>query len=166
MLCREAAFFRICCGSIAYGPVGIEVLRDPSESVLAYGPQVLVALLHLGGFRGKQFRLAHVHEIGPEMKHERRLDIAGVQDIELKFTVYTSGRRKPVIVDLSEVSLITSMGLGMLITNAKTLQAQGIPFIILSPQPNVEKVLLMSGLQDLLPIEKDLASALDRIQNA
>src|SRR5438093_7979245 len=92
-----------------------------------------------------------------------RLDIAGVQDIELKFTVYTSGRRKPVIVDLSEVSLITSMGLGMLITNAKTLQAQGIPFIILSPQPNVEKVLLMSGLQDLLPIEKDLRSALDRI---
>jgi len=94
-----------------------------------------------------------------------RLDIAGVQDIELKFTVYTSAQRKPVIVDLSEVSLITSMGLGMLITNAKTLQTQGIPFILLNPQPPVEKVLLMSGLHDLLPIEKDLTSALNRIQN-
>jgi anti-sigma B factor antagonist len=92
-----------------------------------------------------------------------RLDIAGVQDIELKFTVCTSARRKPVIVDLSEVNLITSMGLGMLITNAKTLQAQGIPFILLNPQPPVEKVLMMSGLQDLLPIERDLTSALNRI---
>src|SRR5437762_2132241 len=82
MLCREAAFFRICCGSIAYGPVGIEVLRDPPESVLAYGPQVLVALLHLGGFRGKQLRLAHVHEIGPEMKHERRLNVASVDAVD------------------------------------------------------------------------------------
>jgi anti-anti-sigma factor len=93
-----------------------------------------------------------------------RLDIAGVQDIELKFTVYTSARRKPVIVDLSEVTLITSMGLGMLITNAKTLQAQGIPFVLLNPQPLVEKVVTMSGLNELLPIEKDLTSALNRIQ--
>src|SRR5439155_15335715 len=45
MLCRKAAFFRTRRGSIAHGPVGIEVLRDPPESVLAYGPQVLIALL-------------------------------------------------------------------------------------------------------------------------
>src|SRR5438034_11752304 len=82
MLCRKAAFFRSRRGSIPHGPVGIEVWRVPPESVLAYGPQVLVALLHLGGFRGKQLRLAHIHEIGPEMKHERRLNVAGVDAVD------------------------------------------------------------------------------------
>src|SRR5437763_16203686 len=82
MLRRKAAFFRSRRGSIAHGPVGIEVWRDPPESVLAYGPQVLVALLHLGGFRGKQLGLAHVYEIGPVMKHVRSLAVDGVDAID------------------------------------------------------------------------------------
>src|SRR6266446_5710779 len=81
MLGRKAAFFGSRRGGIAHGSVGIEVLRDPSEGVLAYGAQVLIAFLHFWGFRRKQLRLAHVHEIRPKMEHERRLDVAGIDAV-------------------------------------------------------------------------------------
>ncbi len=94
-----------------------------------------------------------------------RLDVPGVQEIDLKFTVYTSTQRLPVIVDLEKVTMITSMGLAMLVTSAKSLKPHGIPFILLNPQPQVEKVIQLSGLENLLPIEKDLSSAIQRIKN-
>jgi anti-sigma B factor antagonist len=94
-----------------------------------------------------------------------RLDVPGVQEIDLKFTVHTSTQRLPVIVDLEKVTLIASMGLAMLITNAKSLKTHGIPFILLNPQPQVEKVIVLSGLEGFLPIERDLSSALQRIKN-
>lgn len=95
-----------------------------------------------------------------------RLDVPGVQEIDLKFTIYTATQRLPVIVDLEKVTLITSMGLAMLITNAKSLKQHGIPFILLNPQPQVEKVIKLSGLENFLPIEKDLPSALQRIKDS
>lgn len=98
-----------------------------------------------------------VHLSGP-------LDIAGVQEISLKFTTFTTTQKKAVIIDLTNVTMITSMGLGMLITNAKSLKLHGIPTILMNPKPTVERVIKMSGLQELLPIEQDLESAIKRIQ--
>ena len=92
------------------------------------------------------------------------LDISGVQEVGLKFTSLTCTPRKPVIIDLNDVTMITSMGLGMLITNAKSLLLHQAPTVLLNPQPNVEKVILMSGLDDILPIEHDMDSALRRIK--
>lgn len=94
-----------------------------------------------------------------------RLDIAGVQEVQLKFTAFTATQRKPVIVDLSAVTLITSIGIGMLITNAKTLKTHDVPMILLNPQPNVAKVLELAGLNEILPIEQDLEAALQRIHS-
>jgi len=93
-----------------------------------------------------------------------RLDIPGVQEVQLKFTVFTATQRKPVIVNLAEVTLITSIGLGMLIGGANALSLHGLQMVLLSPQPNVEKVLLMAGLNQVLPIEHDLEAALKRLQ--
>ena len=94
-----------------------------------------------------------------------KLDIPGTHEVELKFTVLTSTQRKAVIVDLDQVDLITSIGLGLLITNAKTLKAMGQQMVLLSPKPNVDKVIRMSGLGQLLPIEYDLKAALEHILN-
>ena len=93
-----------------------------------------------------------------------RLDIPGVQEVDLKFTAHTSTRRKPVIVDLSGVSMITSMGLAMLISNAKVLHGQSIPMILLRPIPQVEKVIRMSALDEILCIEQDLDAAIKKIK--
>jgi anti-sigma B factor antagonist len=94
-----------------------------------------------------------------------RLDIPGVQEVQLKFTVCTATQRKPVIVDLSDVTLITSIGLGMLISGAHALKTHGVPMILLNPPPNVTKVLEMACVEELLPIERDLDAALRRINS-
>jgi anti-anti-sigma factor len=94
-----------------------------------------------------------------------RLDIPGVQEVQLKFTVFTATQRKPVIVDLSDVTLITSIGLGMLITGANALKTHGVPMILLNPQPNVAEVLELACVNEILPIEQDLEAALRRIQH-
>lgn len=93
------------------------------------------------------------------------LDIPGVDDIALKFTAFTATQRKPVIVDLSEVSMITSMGVGMLITAANTLRRHNASMILFNPQPNVERVLKMSGLDQIFTIEHDLDAAIHRISS-
>lgn len=93
-----------------------------------------------------------------------RLDVVGLNEIELKFTVMTALQRKAVIVDLSEVELLTSVGLGMLILSANNLKAQGKMMILLKPNRYVEKVVRMACLDEILPIEYDLTDALRRIK--
>ena len=71
-----------------------------------------------------------------------------------------------MIIDLSDVTLITSIGLGMLITSANALRLCSAPMILLNPARNVETVLEMAGVNDILPIEHDLNAALKRIQRS
>src|SRR5262245_19302818 len=87
-----------------------------------------------------------------------RLDIVGTQSVDLKFTALTSTRREHVIVDISEVDFISSIGMRLLATNAKTLQATGSKMILVNPQKVVENSLRMAGIDDLIPIT-DSASA-------
>jgi anti-sigma B factor antagonist len=90
------------------------------------------------------------------------LDIPAVQKIELKFTACTASYRKPVIVDLSEVTMITSMGVGMILSAARSLVANKGLLVLLKPQPNVEKVLNLAGVDTVVPVEHDLTSAVNR----
>jgi anti-anti-sigma factor len=92
-----------------------------------------------------------------------RMDILGVQKIELRFTTLTATQRKSVIVDLSDVELLVSVGLGLLIRNANTLKAHGKIMVLLKPQSRVERVIEIAGLHELLPIEHDSAEAQKRI---
>jgi anti-anti-sigma factor len=94
-----------------------------------------------------------------------RLDILGVQKIELQFTELTTDLRNPIIVDLSEVELMSSVGLGLLITAATILKAEDRAFILLKPQPRVERVIRIAGLHDFLPIEFDLKRAIKRTKS-
>ena len=89
-----------------------------------------------------------------------RMDIPGVQLVDLKFTVYTATRRKPVIIDLSDVELITSVGIGMLLRNAQTLKLHGQPMILLNPNSKVETVLRLTNVHEVTPVEKELDSAI------
>ena len=94
-----------------------------------------------------------------------RLDVRTVPKIEAKFAVAAEGRS--LIVDLSGVELMNSVGLGMLITHANMLRAAGRSMVLLSPSPRVEKVVRIAGLDILLlPIVFDMPSALRIIRNA
>jgi len=92
-----------------------------------------------------------------------RLDILGTQAIDLKFTANTSAQRKSVIVDLSGVDFIASIGIRMLVTNAKSLNALGHKLVLLQPQPKVEDMLKSTGIDNVIPIANDLDAAITMI---
>jgi len=63
--------------------------------------------------------------------------------------------KKPVVVDMSEVSFLASLGIRMLFQGAKALFADGSKLVILKPQPLVEEILQTAGLTEIMPIVQD-----------
>ena len=88
-----------------------------------------------------------------------KLDIAGSMAIDLHFNVVVGSQRQ-VIVDLSEVSFLASMGLRTLIMGAKAVKSKGGRMALLRPTAEVESVLVTSGTDTLIPIAHDLDAAL------
>ncbi len=91
-----------------------------------------------------------------------RLDILGAQKIDLHFSAITGGHRK-VIVDLEEVPFLASMGIRLLIIGAKTIKSKGGRMALLKPTPDVEKVLIGSGTDTVIPILHDLDAAVSAV---
>jgi anti-sigma B factor antagonist len=89
-----------------------------------------------------------------------RLDTAGVGDVELKFTGHTVPRAKPLLLDMSGVTFLSSLGLRMLLTVAKALDHRGAKTVLLRPQPAVREVLKLSGFDQVIPIHNDNETAL------
>jgi anti-sigma B factor antagonist len=89
-----------------------------------------------------------------------RLDTTGVDEVELKFTSHTVPRGKPLLLDMSEVTFLSSLGMRMLLTVAKALDRRGAKTVLLSPQPAVRQVLSLSGFDQLMPVHTDEGTAL------
>ena len=89
-----------------------------------------------------------------------RLDAAGLQGNDIKFAGFTSARRKPTLVDLSQVEFIASLGVGMLISCATTLQRSGMKLVLLNPSETVERVLQTLGIDQVIPIARTLEDGL------
>jgi anti-anti-sigma factor len=88
-----------------------------------------------------------------------RLDVAGVQSVESRFSLHAAARRRPTIVDLSQVELLGSSGIGMLVAVARGLRMQGCPLVLVAPAPPVERVLVATALESVLPIARTLDEA-------
>ena len=91
-----------------------------------------------------------------------RLDIAAAQQIDLQFNVIAGSQRK-VIVDLEQVPFLASMGIRTLLIGAKTMKSKGGRMALLRPPLDVEKVLIASGTDTLIPIVHDLESAISSV---
>lgn len=92
------------------------------------------------------------------------LDIKGVRDIEMDFSRLTSGD-KTVVLDFSGVTFIASLGMRMLLSSAKKLDAEGSKLILHSVSPLVETALNTAGLTTIMPIVKDQPDALTFLQS-
>ena len=88
-----------------------------------------------------------------------RLDMQGVREVELKFTAYASSEKAGVVVDLSSVPFLASIGIGMLISSAKAVQNRGGKMVLLNPVPMVADLLTMMGINEIIPIFDDLDAA-------
>ncbi|HZM20799.1 MAG TPA: STAS domain-containing protein [Anaerolineales bacterium] len=88
-----------------------------------------------------------------------RLDIIGTGEIETKFAGYSAGEKIRVIVDLSEVDFLSSIGIRLLMLTAKSVTSRGGKIVILSPIPDVQNVLEIAGIPSIIPIYSHLESA-------
>jgi anti-sigma B factor antagonist len=88
-----------------------------------------------------------------------RLDIIGTGEIETKFAGYSAGEQIRVIVDLSEVDFLSSIGIRLLMLTAKSVTSRGGKIVILSPIPDVQNVLEIAGIPSIIPIYSHLESA-------
>ena len=86
-------------------------------------------------------------------------NIEHVGQVETKLTALLACDGQNAIVDLSGVSMITSIGIGLLITLSKMVKQRGDKFVLLKPQPDVAKVIQLSRLTELLGVACDESSA-------
>jgi anti-anti-sigma factor len=87
-----------------------------------------------------------------------RLDITGAGEIDLQFSAI-AGSHKGVVVDLTAVSFLASIGIRTLLLGAKAVQRRGGCFVLLNPAEEVERVLEVSGVVDLMPVYRDADAA-------
>lgn len=97
--------------------------------------------------------LTHVALVG-------RLDVQGVNRVQDQFVFNTTTRRRATLVDLSEVSFIASLGMGMLVGAAKALQRQGARMVLVHPRELVQRALEAAGIQQVIPIAQGEEEAL------
>lgn len=93
-----------------------------------------------------------------------RLDILGTEEISTKFTALACADHRRVIVDLTGVSFLASIGIGALITNAKALyQRGGLMVLCVGGNETVFKILQTTGIDALIPIFTDAAEAIEAV---
>jgi anti-sigma B factor antagonist len=80
-----------------------------------------------------------------------KLDIAGAEAVGLPLAT-VAGQRMNVVVDMSRVDFIASIGMRHLVMAAKSVARASKKLILLGPTPLVTDVLTTAGLNDLLPI--------------
>jgi anti-sigma B factor antagonist len=80
-----------------------------------------------------------------------KLDIAGAEVIALPLATLAGGK-KGVVVDLSGVTFLASIGIRHLVLATKALARKGGKLVLVSPTDAVKEVLVTSGVTDLMPI--------------
>lgn len=91
-----------------------------------------------------------------------RMDIAGAAAIDLRFNLLV-GSERALIIDLSDVAFIASMGLRTLIMGARTVASKRGRMVLLNPNPNVEEVLKTIGIETMVGIVRTLDDAIQAV---
>jgi anti-anti-sigma factor len=87
-----------------------------------------------------------------------RMDIEGAQAVDVKFNVL-AGAKKRLVVDMTDLNFIASMGLRTLMVCARTINSKGGKMAIANAQPNVMKVLSTSGIGEIVSVNPSVDAA-------
>lgn len=81
-----------------------------------------------------------------------RLDLKGVEQVELSYTVKAARASTPVVVDLRGVTFVGSLAIGMFVSAARTLVLKGHRTVFFGATPHVEEVLRIAGVDQVAGI--------------
>jgi anti-anti-sigma factor len=89
-----------------------------------------------------------------------RLDIQGTDEIATRFSALAASAERRVVVDMTAVSFLASIGIRSIISNAKALQQRGGKMVLLvADDSTVQKTLEITGIADLIPMFTDAGEA-------
>ena len=92
-----------------------------------------------------------------------KMDIEGANAIDLKMNII-GGTRTAVLVDMQKVSYLASIGIGVLVTVAKTVKKRGGKLVFFAPSPVVDKVLRNTGIYQVIPVHYELEPAMTALK--
>lgn len=93
-----------------------------------------------------------------------RFDVDGAMAVDMKFATLTGARKAAVLVDMSGVSFLASLGIRTLLASAKGAAARGGRLVLVKPQPLVAEVLTTSGIASLIPMFDDSELAITALR--
>lgn len=93
------------------------------------------------------------------LKLQGRMDIMGVNGIETKFTGFCAGERPKIMVDMSGVDYLASIGIRLIVTNAKSILLRKGKMVLLNPAPEVMDVLEITDIPAIIPVYSQVESA-------
>jgi anti-anti-sigma factor len=105
------------------------------------------------GRRGTEMQIT-ISDFGDAVKKVTlvgKLDIMGAEKIGLPLAA-AAGSRSNIVVDMVGVDFIASIGIRHLVMAAKAVARGAGKLVLLDPNPMVTEVLVVSGLDQLLPI--------------
>lgn len=89
-----------------------------------------------------------------------RLDMPGTDSVASKLQELTAAPKKGVVVDLSTVQFLASIGIRALITSAKTVQQRGGKMVlVVDGGSSVLMSLEATGVDQLIPVFRNSADA-------
>jgi anti-anti-sigma factor len=89
-----------------------------------------------------------------------RLDIPGTAEIETRFAAFAAASNLRVVLDLTAVNFLGSIGIRSIIINAKAVKQRGGRMVLMvGDNAAVAETLESTGLGALFPILKDNAAA-------
>jgi len=80
-------------------------------------------------------------------------------DVEPKFIALVKTTDK-LIIDLTDVSFMSSVGMRTIVVTAKSLREKGGKLVLASPQAEVEKALKTTGVDTIISIVPDVNAAI------
>lgn len=89
-----------------------------------------------------------------------RMDITGTDSVAPRSSALAASAQRRVVVDLTAVEFLASIGIRALISNAKALQKRGGKMVLLvgSNSP-VARTLAATGIEAIVPVLADAAEA-------
>jgi anti-sigma B factor antagonist len=87
------------------------------------------------------------------------LDLTGTTDVDSELASHVIGENVKVILDLSRVTFLASIGVRLIVMTAKSLASRGGRLAILNPIPAVRDVLDVTGLPQVIPVFGSLEEA-------
>ena len=89
-----------------------------------------------------------------------RLDIGGTNDIDMEFTALTSTQKAEILIDMTNVSFMASIGMRTFLSSAKALSKHGGKMVLANCQPLVKEALQTAGIDTLIPVHDSLEDAI------